>query len=106
MSRLCTVNASTSRNISQSGKAPVSTQIETGLLVMPLSVLDPKTQSALKLDTPHQLKQTCFQSTTRKDIKNGDFLVISGTNYPIISVGDSPWMGGYRYQLIVEILGN
>lgn len=98
--------ASVRRNVPQSGKAPVPTTVIASLAIMPLSVLDAQTRARVVIDTPHQLKQTFAQSDTQLDIHNGYMLVIANKEYPIRDIGESPWLSGYRYQIVVEVIGN
>lgn len=104
--RLATIQASTRRNVSQSGAAPLPTQVIASLMIMPFSVLDAQTRARVVVEAPHQLSQTFAQSDTPLDTKNGDYLVVAGVEYPIRDVGRSPWLGGYRYQFVIEDLGN
>lgn len=106
MARLTTVSASVERNVSAGGKAPGPTEIISSLAIMPLSVLDAQTRMRVVVDTPNQLKQTFCQSDVLLELKNGYTLVIENTKYPIRDVGASPWQGGYRYQIVVEVLSN
>lgn len=106
MARLATVTASVERNVSAGGKAPGTTEVIPTLMIMPLSILDAQTRMRVVIDTPNQLKQTFCQSDDILEIKNGYTLVIENAKYPIRDVGASVWQGGYRYQIVVEVLSN
>lgn len=54
-----------------------------------------------ELQTPHTLRQTFIKSD---DIKPGDVLVVSGSEYPIKAVDPISWRGVTCSHLFLEVL--
>lgn len=99
---MATVTASTMRAPAISGgkRGTPTTQVA-ALKCTPLDPVDPELRQRLALDTPHELLQTC---TAETDIREGDVLTVSGTDYPIRSCAEWSWRGGSYRQLILEVL--
>jgi len=55
------------------------------------------------LQTPHEVQQVFMDENA--DIREGDYLTLSGVDYPVRAVFDWPWFDGNNYkQVIVEEL--
>lgn len=102
-SRMATVSCSTKRPPALSGgKRGVPAENLTGLTCTPLDPVDPETAYRLEIETPHTLLQTFIQGDP--DIKRGDVLVVSSTDYPIRAVSDWTWKDDVFVHLILENL--
>jgi len=89
-SRFATVTASTKRPPAvSSGKRGVPATEISSLKCLPLDPVDAEVRERLGLDTPHELLQTFAQGGL--DIREGDFLVVGSTEYPIRAVEDWRW---------------
>ena len=107
--RIANVTASTKRppSVSDGKRGSPATNISS-LSCTPLDPADPGTRSELQerlgLETPYELLQTYVD--TALDIKEGDILVVDGTEYPIRAVAD--WaaagsMPAYKALIIEEL---
>ena len=105
-SKLATVSCSTKRaTISGSGvnqkRGAQSTNLS-GLLCLPLDPVDPELRERLRIETPHELRQTFIKGDP--DILEGDTLVVNSVDYPIKSVAEWVWQDDEFLHLIVEHL--
>lgn len=101
--RLTVINCSTKRFPSiSSGKVGAAVVYLTGLLCTPLDPVDPEVRHRLTIDTPNELLQ-CFVRGA-PDIKEGDYLVVDGVDYPIRAVADWRWKTDTFRHLYVEEL--
>ena len=91
----CTVTASTKRNAALSGgRLGAATTHLASLLITPLWPAGSETVRTLDLNSPREFKE-CYHvptGTTLPDVREGDILVVSGTDYPIYFVGE--WTDG------------
>lgn len=89
-SYLATETASTKRLPDPVGGI-ISAAVEniTSFACFPLDPLTPEIQTLTPLRTPMEHLQTFAQGGL--DIKEGDFLVVGGQDYPISAVGDWYW---------------
>ena len=88
--RFATVTASTKRPPAIAGgkRGSPATNVES-LSCTPLDPVDPELRERLGLETPHELLQTFVEDGV--DIKEGDLLVVGGTEYPVRAVADWNW---------------
>lgn len=102
MARFLTVTASTKRAPAISGgkRGSPATQVAS-LTCTPLDPVDPEIRQRMALDAPHELLQTF---TAETDIREGDLLVVSATEYPIKSCSEWVWRGTTFRHLILEDL--
>lgn len=103
--RAANVTASTKRPPSISGgkRGAPATNISS-LSCTPLDPINPELRQRLALETPHELLQTFVD--TALDIKEGDILVVSDTEYPIRAVGDwaaAASMPAYKWLVIEDL---
>lgn len=103
--RAANVTASTKRppTISGGKRGAPATNIES-LSCTPLDPISPELAQRLALDTPHELLQTFVD--TALDIREGDILVVSSTEYPIRAVGDwatAASMPAYKWLVIEDL---
>lgn len=102
LAKLTTVSCSTKRPPALSGgKRAAPAENLTGLLCTPLDPLDPETQYQMQLETPMTLLQTFLEGDP--DIKRGDTLVVSSTDYPIRAVESWPFRDDVFLKLIIEV---
>lgn len=102
MRRFLTVTASTKRApVISGGKRGAPAANVTSLTCTPLDPLETELRQRLALSTPHELLQSFTQET---DIKEGDLLVVAGTDYPIRWVGEWTWRGASFRHLVLEDL--
>ena len=88
--RFATVTASTKRPPAISGgKRGAPAQNIASLSCFPLDPVDSEISERFGLDSPMELLQTFVQGGL--DIKEGDLLVVSSTEYPIRAVGNWTW---------------
>ncbi len=103
--KIATVTASTKRAAAPvSGKTTAPVTYIASLKCVPLWPVDAELQKRLGLDTPYELLQTVIAGGL--DIRQGDFLVVSGVEYPVRRCEDWPWPPDaltYRW-LVVEDL--
>lgn len=103
MRRFLTVTAATKRSpVLTGGKRGVAATKIASLQCMPLDPVEAELRQRLALNTPHELLQTCVGAGL--DIREGDVLVVAGTDYPIRDVGEWAWRGGLFMRLILEDL--
>jgi len=88
--RMATVSASTKRPPAVSGgkRGSPATSISS-LVCTPLDPVDPELRERLGLETAHEVLQCFVQGGL--DIKEGDLLVVGGTEYPVRAVGEWRW---------------
>ena len=103
MQRFLTVTASTKRAPAIAGgkRGAPETYVAT-LRCMPLDPVDPELRQRLALNTPHELLQTVVEEDV--DVRQGDLLVVSGTEYPVRACADWEWRGRTFRRLILEDL--
>lgn len=106
MNRFLTVAASTKRAPTVSGgKRGAPTTKLASLTVTPLDPVEAELRQRLALNTPHELLQTFCDGDL--DIREGDWLVVDGEEYPIRDVEEWAWGRGlqsaYR-RLVLEAL--
>lgn len=102
-SRMATVTASTKRSPAQSdGKIGALATHVSSLSCTPLDPVNAEIRTRLGLNTPHEVLQTFVDSAV--DIREGDYLVVSGEQYPVRSVGEWTWRGSIYRHVIVEEL--
>ena len=90
--RQLTVRASTKRSPAiASGKRGAPVEQIADMACTPLWPLDAETRQRVRLDTPHELRQTF--ASAEHDVREGDVLVVSEVEYPIRSVADWAWSG-------------
>lgn len=104
--KMATVTASTKRppNVSGGKRGAPVTNIAS-LSVTPLDPISAELKERLGLESPMELLQTFADGSL--DIKEGDILTVSGTDYPIRAIGDwTNWSfgSGETYHLILEEL--
>ena len=103
--RFATVTASTKRSPAVAGgKRGAPTTNIASLSCMPLDPIDSEIRERFGLSSPMELLQTFVQGG--QDIKEGDLLVVSSTEYPIRAVGDWNWPpdnANYLHLIIEEL---
>ena len=101
--KLATVTASTKRSPDpSSGKVGALETNISSLSCMPLFPVSDETANRAGLDNPFEYKETFVQG--EPDIKKGDYLTISGEDYPIRFVESWSWPPDDedRLRLVVE----
>lgn len=92
----CTVTASTKRNASLSGgRLGAATTHLASLLITPLWPAGNETVRTLDLNSPREFKECYHVPVTADplpDVKEGDILTVSGTDYPVYFAGE--WTDG------------
>ena len=102
MARFLTVTASTKRAPAiSSGKRGTPTTNVSSLKCTPLDPVEPEVRQRLALNTPHELMETF---TLETDIREGDLLVVSSTEYPIRTCAEWVWGSETFRHLVVEDL--
>jgi hypothetical protein len=98
--RMCTVTASTKRTpaISSGKIGALATQVA-GLTCTPLDPVSAEIRTRMGLESAHEVVQTFTEET---DIREGDYLVVSGKEYPIRAVAEWTWRGRVYRHLIME----
>ena len=99
---IATVTASTKRGSISSGKRSTPTENIASLACTPLDPVSAEIRQRPELKTPHELLQTFVDSGA--DVKEGDILTVSGTDYPIRAVGDWEFAGSTYLHLVIEEL--
>lgn len=106
--RMATVTASTQRPAANGTGMQVHL---TGLAALPLMPVSPETIERMGLNSPREQKETFVASQTHvdggvevnqlPDIKQGDWWVVAGLNYPVQAVGE--WTDGVHDYLDVIV---
>ncbi len=105
MRRFLTVTASTKRAPAVSGgKRGTPAAHLAGVACTPLDPVDAELRQRLQLNTPHELLQSFVDGGL--DIREGDWLVVAGEEYPIRDVEEWAWGRGLRGAYLRLVLEN
>jgi len=103
MLRMASVTAATKRSPGiVNGKRGEPVTNVASLHCTPLDPVDAETRQRLGLDSPHELLQTFVDGA--EDVREGDYLVVGTTEYPVKSCAEWTWRGSRYLHLILEDL--